>query len=359
MMVERLSEFHRDYRVHEQPQAGHWWDVSDEPGADCVDWAPLFDFFARRTRPAIDSVRAVDFTTVNPAVSARSHWATIHNQVESLKPSRVRLQFDPGTRRITGTTENVARLSLDVGQLMKSGQPVRVSLDDQAATEIPWPPSEPIVWLERAEDDSWRPSAKPPATDKGPHRGGPFKHAFGHRVLLVYATQGTDDENHWAQAKARFDAESFWYRGNGSLDVVPDVKFDPAAEPDRNVILYGNAATNAAWQALLAHSPVQVDRDAVRIDGRQIEGPDLACLFVRPRPGSDQALVGVVSGTGMPGMRLTDRLPYFVSGVGVPDFVVLGPELLTGSEQGFRAAGFFGNDWSVAGGELLVGPGAP
>lgn len=361
LMVERLSEFHRDWRAHEQPQAGHWWDVSDEPGADCVDWAPMFDFFARRARPVLDAVRAVDFTTVNPAVSASAHWLTIHNQRDSLKPSRARLQFDPGTRRFTGSTENVARLSLDVGGLLKSRQPIRVSLDDQDTIEIPWPEATNTtsLWLERVADGSWRPSPKPPASDKGPHRGGPFKHAFGRRVILVYGTQGTDEENRWAQAKARFDAESFWYRGNGSLDVVPDSRFDPAAEPDRNVILYGNAATNAAWQALVAECPVQVERDAVKIDGRRIDGADLACLFVRPRPGSDQALVGVVSGTGMPGMRLADRLPYFVSGVGVPDFAVLGPELLEGSEQGVRAAGFFGNDWSVAGGEFLVGPGVP
>ena len=64
--------------------------------------------------------------------------------------------------------------------------------------------------------------------------------------------QGKSEENTWAFAKARYDAETFWYRGNASIDVIPDTAFDAAAKPDRNVILYGNADTNAAWDALLA-----------------------------------------------------------------------------------------------------------
>src|SRR5207244_1569058 len=106
--------------------------------------------------------------------------------------------------------------------------------------------------------------------------------------------KGTPAENAWAFAKARYDAECFWYRGNGSVDLLPDTTFNPAAERDRNVILYGNADTNAAWKPLLADSPVQVRRGRIRIGVREAPGDDLACLFLRPRPGSRQASVGGV-----------------------------------------------------------------
>ena len=43
----------------------------------------------------------------------------------------------------------------------------------------------------------------------------------------------------------RFDAEQWQYRGNGAVDVLPDVELDPRGR--RNVILYGNADTNAAY----------------------------------------------------------------------------------------------------------------
>src|SRR5207249_997563 len=126
---------------------------------------------------------------------------------------------------------------------------------------------------------------------KAPQRYGPFKEAFRNRVLFVYGTCGTPHENAWAFAKARYDAETFWYRGNGSIDLIRDAAFDASADGDRNVILYGSADTNTAWSALLTESPVQVRRNQIRIGERELAGDDLACLFIRPRPGSDRALV--------------------------------------------------------------------
>ena len=171
-------------------------------------------------------------------------------------------------------------------------------------------------------------------------------------MIFVYGTRGTPEENAWALNKARFDAESFWYRGNGSVDVIPDVAFNLHAAPDRGVILYGNADSNGAWPALLADSPVQVRRGEIKLGSRSSTGDDLACLFLRPRSGSAVACVAVVSGTGVTGMRLTDRLPYFLSGVEYPDVTIIGSEMLKQGSKGFRAAGFFGVDWSVESGEF-------
>ena len=59
----------------------------------------------------------------------------------------------------------------------------------------------------------------------------------------------------------------------------------------------------------------------------------------------------VVTGADARGMRLTDRLPYFTSGVHYPDWIVLGPETLEHGLAGVRAAGFFGPDWRIDTGE--------
>jgi dienelactone hydrolase len=344
-MKDRLAGWHQDFAYHEQPGAGHWW------GNACVDWPPLFDFLARHALPDADGVRSIDFTTMNPGVSDSDAWIHIETQVHPFRPSRVQAEYDPSRRRIRIRTQNVARLSL-APFLFDSEKPSDVELDDQPFLAVrPAGPRTARAWFERASD-RWSLVGAPAAAGKGRHRNGPFKDAFNHHVQLVYGTHGTPEENAWAFARARFDAETFWYRGNGSLDVLADTAFQPTAEPNRNVVLYGHADSNAAWSALLARSPVQVHRGRLQIADRQLEESNLACLFVRPRPGSDTASVGIVSGTGLAGLRLTDRLPYFVSGTGFPDCVVLGPELLTEGVRGVRAAGFFGNDWGVAKGEF-------
>jgi dienelactone hydrolase len=357
-----LGEFHPDFAYYERPGAGHWW------GNACVDWPPMFDFFKYHTRPAAEEVRHIEFHTANPGVSASSHWVTIAAQSRQLEPSSIRLLFDPQARKFSGTTENVARLALDLTELsalrqrdvngetvdatvLPAGDPLTVELDQQTLEDIPWPADEPRIWLRR-DGERWTVVTRPPASEKGPHRYGPFKQVFRHRFLFVYGTHGSEAQKGAAQDKARYDAETFWYRGNGAADVIPDILFDPSQDRDRNVILYGNADTNAAWPALLGNSPVQVRRGAVTIGSREISGDCLACLFIRPRPGSDRALVGAVAGTGPAGVRLAERLPYFVSGVAYPDCIVLGPEVLASGTAGIRVAGFFGLDWEVESGDF-------
>jgi len=367
-MRTQLGGFHPDFAYCERPGAGHWWDSSPDPGVDCVDWPPMFDFFRYHTRPTPESVRQIEFWTSCPGVSASAHWVTIEAQRRQLEPCRVTIMLDPQTRKFSGTTDNVARLALDLTALSRPradlapdtaqgapvlppGEPVTIELDGQTLTRVPWPAEELRIWLRR-EEQRWTVSTRPSPTEKGPQRYGPFKEAFRNRFTLVYATRGTAEENATACNKARLDAETFWYRANGAADVVADVDFDPARDPQRNVILYGNADTNAIWPALLADSPVQVRRRRVAVGQRELSGDDLAVLFLRPRPGSEQALVGVVAGSGPAGMRLTERLPYFLSGVGYPDCIVLGPEVLTRGSAGIRVAGFFGLDWQVETGDF-------
>jgi predicted esterase len=340
---QQLATFHTDFAYYEKTDGGHI------TGRETYDWPAMMDFLARHELPTRLAIRTVDFATIDPGVASRSFWVEIEAQQLPLALSEVSLTQDPEGRRISGHTKNVARLSLDVGQWPAPG-PVTIQLDGQTLGGIRWPSATRQIRLIR-ENDQWRQAGATPAFRKGPHRNGAFKDVFGNRVILVYGTLGTPEENAWSLAKARFDAESFWYRGNGSIDVVADVDFDPSAGPDRNVVVYGNADTNGAWKDLLATGPIQLTRDSAMIEIRPETG-DLAGVFIRPRPGSDVASVGVVGGTSLAGMKLTNRMRYFVSGVAFPDVLIVGPGYLTDGLDDVRMTGYFGPDWGVNSGEI-------
>ena len=68
-------------------------------------------------------------------------------------------------------------------------------------------------------------------------RNGTFKDGFRSRMVYVYATNGTTEENAWAFEKARFDAETWYFRGNGAVDIVADKDFDPEKFMDRGIVL--------------------------------------------------------------------------------------------------------------------------
>ncbi len=358
-MVERLGAFHQDFFYHEQPGVGHWWDLSDAPGVDCVDWAPMFDFFARHARPGKERVRDVRFVTSNPGISARNNWLTIDAQTRQGEMSSVDIRLERGDASagkqggFAGTTDNVARLAFDL-DVLQGSLPITVELDGRKLADIPWPNSQSQLWLER-RNGAWAVATCPHPDLKGSDRYGTFKEAFRNRPIFVFGTKGTADENAWAFDKARYDAEKLWYQGNGSIDVVRDVDFDPAADRDRNVVLYGNSASNAAWKALLSDSPVHVGAARVKIGDSAIPGRDLCCIFIRPRPGSATASVGAVSGTSAAGMRLANRLPYLSPGIGLPDCTVFDPRVLTHGDAGVLLTGFFGLDWGVESGEFVIG----
>jgi dipeptidyl aminopeptidase/acylaminoacyl peptidase len=342
-MIGLIEPFHRDFQHHEQPGAGHWWDNSDEPGADCVDWPAMFDFFARHRLPGPHELRELRFVTPNPGVSSRFHWLTVEAQERALERSSASLRIEPQKRRISGTTSNISRMMIDLIQL-KPDEQVVLDLNGQVF-EASWPAGGRL-WLERA-GDKWSAIDRPARSLKGPHRNGPFKEAFRNRMTFVYGTQGTPQENAWALAKAKFDAEVWWYRGNGSVPVMSDKEFDPVAQPQQNVILFGNADSNLRWSDLIDDEAVQVRRGVVRVGSREVIGDNLACLFIRPRRGSDHASVAAISGTGPAGFRLSDRLPLFASGVGLPDLIVLSADAAEPGNARIRAAGFFGNDWGT------------
>lgn len=325
---------------HEEKGQGHWYDTDPEPGANCVDWPPIFDTFAASRVPG--TILRLQFSTVCPAISSQCHWAQIEQQERPFELSSVDLAARPAARAVVGTTVNVARLRLEQRAVGEQGEwwaeldGQRVSAGDHASASFV---RRAGVW-QRAEGGV-------EGAARSPLRGEGIKGAFDGRVALVYGTSGTREEQAWALAKAKYDAETFWYRGNGSVDVLPDKAFVPAAEPHRNVLLYGNAETNRHWASLLAGSPYVAGRTTLWVGARAVTGTDLGYALAAPRPGSPKAVVVGVGGTSPLGRRMTYRMPFFTSGAGLPDFVAISPLMLETGADGVRAAGFLDNEGRV------------
>jgi dienelactone hydrolase len=349
-MRELLGKFHPDFSYYERPGAGHWW------GNECVDWPPLFEFLKERVRPADAEVRRGEFVTANPGISSRSRWVEILAQTRPLELSGVMIDRDQTGKTFKGTTDNVARLALDVPAIAAGGAAI-VELDGSKLEATPVAGTS-RVFLERV-GNGWSAAGPPNPGLKGPRRSGGFKDAFRHGFVIVYGTRGDAAEDRRAFGKARFDAEMFWVRGNAGVEVLPDTAFDPVKDKDRSVILYGNADTNAAWPKLLPACPIEVRSGWARAGDKRYAGDDLAAYFVRPRPGSDVASVGVVAWTGRAGWVAASPGQYFISGAGFPDLLLFSAETLRSGTDGVRAIGWFGDDWGLDGGGVVWNDGRP
>jgi hypothetical protein len=361
LLRRRLAEFHGDFVYREAA-----------PRADSAWRTFLEDRLAKDTNDPTDS-DAIDFATSDPRLSARAAWATIEQPQRQGEIARVRLERDAAARVVRGSTDNVARLRIDASALAGDG-PVTVRLD--GGPPIAAAPRRDGV-LRFARDDSgvWRRARRLPNDAKGPERAGGFKNAIESLPIAVFGTRGSDTERRWSAAKARYDAHLFLTRGAGSIEVMSDEEFltsSPSdSEPLRSVLLYGNRATNAAYEALLGESPVLVEPGGVRVGDRPELGDGLAVLAVRPAAGDERAMVALVGGTGPVGMRLTTRLRWCWAGIDPPDLLMMGSGALDAAPEeepavkdyladpsagrgagDVRAAGYFGPEWGVESGDI-------
>lgn len=351
IMRSELAKFHPDFAYHEQPGASHWW------GNQCMDWPALMAFIHERVNTSTATPMKLTFTTADLGISATRDWITIGKPAEQHSFSTITVEFDDDLGAIVGSTANIDKLGINTALLPKPVQVIHLDEGALSLTESQASPGGGMIWLERqpeGAETNWALCDAPAANEKNPKRAGPFKDAFRHTMLFVVGTQGSEEENAAMLMKARYDAETFWYRGNGSIDIMLDTEFVRTAQSDhdRNVILYGNADTNAAWSLLLERSPVQVRRGVIEFGEKKVEGDDIACIMIRPRLGSDFASVGVIAGTSNKGFAAANRLPVFVSGVAYPDLMIWTTDALTSGTDAIECTGYFGCDWSIETGEF-------
>jgi hypothetical protein len=342
-IAEQLATWHNDFALYLKPEAGNWW------GAETVDSDELMRFLAARRRNPEVAAKRVRLATSDLGTLATSQWLTIGAQNEQFAISEVDLEIKETPLSIVGTTKNVKRMRID-RSVFAEAKPFVIRLDGGPSVMVPRIPSSGL-WLEKV-NKQWVQRPTPPRSDKGPHRYGGMKAVFDHDVLLVYGTIGNEVENAWSRAKAHFDAQTFAYRASGAIEVLSDTEFVENLPRDRNVVFYGSVDTNKAWAKLMSSSPVQAGRGRFRVDTRPETGDDLGYVVVRPRTGTTRYMVAAVGGTGIEGMRLTNRLRYFWAGTPYPDLLLIGPDALYSGDGGVRAAGYFGDNWNVDNAEM-------
>ena len=344
-MRQQLATFHPDFNYYEYPGGSHWY------GNESVDWSPLFNYFKWHSLPVDSAVNQIDFTTASPGISASNHWVTIHQQENSLKYSNVKLSRDKKLRTITGTTNNIKLLMLDLSEFGNNIQ-LKIILDSLNTLELSTRSQKDSVFLVK-EGSAWAISAAPGLDVKGPHRYGTFKEGFNKNMVYVYGTKGSAEENSWSLNKARYDAESWYYRGNGAIDIISDQEYSKVKYKNRNVVLIGNASTNSAWKTLLSDCPLKIFRNKITAGDKNWDGDDLGAYFVWPISGTATNTVSVISGTGLKGMNAVNANQYFAGGSGFPDLMIYRLNMLNSGIDDVEFAGFYDNTWKLQGTDLL------
>lgn len=332
-MIALLEKLGAKPRSHFQEGAGHWWDGDLSAGADCVDHPDIFALF---DAPDATDELAFDWTSADPGVDSRHRWLEVLQPLVYGRPFRVRVTRGEDRRTLQLETDNVRCL-----RFARIAARLRASIDGHDVGPG-WPTDQ--CW--ELTTDGWTRRAERPR-GKSPEQCGPFKRAFGNRFVLVFGTSGNDDEDRELYARARHDQQAWWYRANATARLVSDVEFLREGFRGRNVIVYGNRDTNAAWAKLFLDGPFDARRGELRLGDATWKGDDLGAVVVRPRGDDVVGLVGAFADTGPRGSRLGYALAPFTSGVGYPDYALYSSAILSSGDGGVLATGWFDAGWRL------------
>ena len=337
-MKKVLADFHPDFSYYEYPGGEHWF------GDQSVDWPPIFNFFKWHNIEADSAVNHIDFITSSPGISATYRWATIYQQIQPLQYSRIILNRDRKSASITGKTENIEMLRLALTEFGAKTS-VKITLDSLADINYITQTDHDTLTLEKY-DQQWQIAKGINVQNKNPLRSGTFKEAFNYNMIFVVGTKGNAEANQANLNKAKYDAESWYYRGNGAVDIITDKEFSSSKYAGRNIILYGNSENNSAWKALLKDCPIQVSNTQITAGKHQWKGADLAAYYIWPQK-DPKLLVGVVAGTGAVGTKVAYANQYFAGGSGFPDFMIFSSDLPKQGSKGIKLTGFYSNKWQL------------
>ena len=305
-MYAAVSEVTDDAHYHWQEGAGHWWDLDgDEPGADCVDWEPMFEWMAEHERDPTET----DFFFRSPSPSYQSeHSFVTVTSAESMYSDIEVESFLADEDSLTILTDNVRTLVLDGDALLEKGI-AEVTLDGGLLTVVPGP------------------ITNGPITGKQREVYGPYNQVYRAPFCFVYGDGGL-----WAEYTSFLT--TYWATlGNGRACAVPWDGLTDAIRADYQLIYVGIDEDELG-------EPSGFSWNGDEIDIGPVDYADSALVMIFDDAGK---LGAVATATDEAQWALFNLVP-FSSRSGLPDWVVYGA-------TGFRNSGMFNPDWEYVPGE--------
>ncbi len=298
MMYGALKPIVAHLSYHNQPGVGHWWDLSDEPGVDCVDWKPMIAEMKQLEFDPNDL--NFEHISASPIVSGANSYVTIQSESNPLKNVTLASHVEAGTVYLE--TDNMRSLSIDPSILIAKG------ISELVVDGRPFPVNTELKWIG-------------PTNGKRRDTHGPLNQIFQKPWCFVYG-----EAPEYAEYASYLT--SWWaYQANGRACSIPFHELSDRIKQDNNIVYLGVPVERLGLPSSLQ---IHATPDAIQIGPRQFTHSAVA--FVYPDGGKLSAAVLATAGDES---LLFDYQP-FSSRRGRPDYFVWGQS---------AASGFFDSDW--------------
>jgi predicted esterase len=174
-----------------------------------------------------------------------------------------------------------------------------------------------------------------------------IKHAYFTPFKLVYGTIGDSISTRNNLNKACMQSYVWWYRANGYAEILPDTEVTRDIIKNHNLIVFGNAETNAVLKWTNHELPIKIEHNRVLIDTDTLFDKDLCIIEIYPNPLNPDKFMLVYAPASREAEKLMGFFTPLYAGAGLPDYMVYNHSVLTHGWAGIIAAGFFDTDWKI------------
>ncbi|MBL8059690.1 MAG: prolyl oligopeptidase family serine peptidase [Chthonomonas sp.] len=269
---------------NEVPGGGHWFDNDPAPGADSVDWKPMFDVFrtARKTDPV--AARKIDFRTMDVDINASFGLGNVLAQTVPFELTRIQASLD--SKGWSVTTTNASRLWINrTGPIALDGKTLIVKYGDVLTKS----------------DDGWAIEGFDHTSRHG------MTAAYSQYVLWAGPWNSPIAEEAGLWRLVRYHLEQLWYRANATPRLV---SIEEARRSPFNFWNYTFIDAN---------------------DDRATFSSELGDV------GPSRRMQVIMSGYSKKGVRLMERFPLLSPGIPYPDWFATNIGLLQGKAKHTQA----------------------
>ncbi|NQV22905.1 MAG: prolyl oligopeptidase family serine peptidase [Rhodopirellula sp.] len=232
----------------------------------------------------------------------RMHWLTVTGMSEHWKQAHVNARLDANLDMIELETENVTGLKFSIppgrnpfdlarnvtvvvnGQSLKTAKP---------QTDWSWTAEVHLSgdkWVEGTE--------KPDGLRKRNNLQGPIDDAFMDSFVIVRPTGTAKHEavQKWTTSELKHTVEQWRKQFRGDAVVKDDTAISEQDIASSNLVLFGDASSNAVLAKIIDKLPVTWNNDTVRVGNQSFEAAHHAPILIYPNPLNPDRYVVLNSG---------------------------------------------------------------
>lgn len=297
----------------------------------------------RRTTPSV-----LNFVTYTLKYN-RMHWLTVTGMGEHWEQARVHGEITGN--KIALKTQNVTSLKLDFApgtSPFLATAPVTIEIDgaalagDRPSTEVSW-----TADLVR-DKDAWKLGAPAAGLRKQHDLQGPIDDAFMDAFIVVKPTGTAKHElvEKWTRSEFTHCVEHWRKHYRGDAIVKDDTAITDDDIKSANLVIFGDATSNAVLKRLADQLPVKWTESAVSVGTQSFAATDHAPVMIYPNPLNPKRYVVLNSGftfrefAYLNNARQVPKLPDWA----IVDLKTKPNPLWPGK---IVAADFFGEQWEV------------